>query len=398
MFPFIIRRVLITIPLLFAASILTFLLVTNIGTPKAIEDAMAKPNPSAAQIASLNRQFGTDQPPVRRYINWSTSFVRGDWGKTPNGIEIRSLMWERMQVTIRLLFIATILSVFLGVVFGVISAIRQYTAFDYGATFFAFLFFSIPVAVLAGLNKEYGAIQLNKWVRQPSMSTAVLVLILCAGLVCGYLVVRSRLKYERERPPKAYIQGAAAGFGIALAFVLVFKLRWDGNIYRQGNPKGLIPTVGQATPGFRGSFWETSQDYFWHLLLPSLTIVLIGFAGYSRYMRASMLEALNSDYVRTARAKGISERRAIVRHAMRNALIPLVTIVAIDFGALIGGAIVVETIFGWSGMGKFFTDALTAKDPRALLAFVMVTAIFVIVFNLIADILYARLDPRIRLD
>ena len=114
-------------------------------------------------------------------------------------------------------------------------------------------------------------------------------------------------------------------------------------------------------------------------------------------MRASMLDVMSSDYVRTARAKGISERRVTVRHGVRNALIPIITIVALDFGALLSGAIVTETVYGWSGMGKLFSEGLTQKDPRTLLAFVMITSISVITFNLIADIVYARLDPRIRL-
>jgi peptide/nickel transport system permease protein len=221
--------------------------------------------------------------------------------------------------------------------------------------------------------------------------------LLLGGLVGGFLVARNRYKYERVQPPSKYLLFAAAGLGSALAFVVVFKLGWDGNVYRKGNPKSLIPTVGQATPGFKGDFWARMQDTFWHLALPSLTLILIGFAGYSRFMRASMLEVMNSDYVRTARSKGISETRVTVRHGVRNALLPLTTIVALDFGAVIGGAIITETVFGWTGMGRFFTDALTEKDPRSLLAFVMVTAVSVIIFNLIADLLYAQLDPRIRL-
>ena len=398
MFQFIVRRILVTLPLLFAASILTFVLVTNIGTPKAIEDALAKPRPSAAQISSLRRQFGIDKPPVERYIDWSTKFVRGDWGKNQNGIEIRSLMWERIQVTLRLLIVASIMSVLLGVMVGIIGAIRQYTAFDYTMTFLAFLFFSIPTAVLAGFLKEYGAIKVNPWLRQPSMSTGVIIALLLAGLVCGFLVIRNRYKFERERPLNRYALGALAGLGIAAGAVIVFKLGWDGNIYRKRNPKNLIPTVGQTTPGFEGNFWERVQDYFWHMLLPSLSLIVVGFAGYSRYMRASMLDVMSSDYVRTARAKGIKERRVTVRHGVRNALIPIITIVALDFGALLSGAIITETVYGWAGMGKLFSEGLGNKDPRTLLAFVMVTAISVILFNLIADIVYARLDPRIRLD
>ena len=397
MFQFIVRRVLVTLPLLFAASILTFVLVTNIGTPKAIEDALAKPNRNLAQIASLKRQFGIDKPAVERYVDWSTKFVKGDWGKNQNGIEIRSLMWQRIQVTLRLLIVASILSVMLGVMVGIIGAIRQYTAFDYSMTFIAFLFFSIPTAVLAGFLKEYGAIKINPWLRRPSVSTGLLILMLVFGTIAGFLAMRNRYKYDRERPLSKAIVGGLAGLAIAAAFVIVFKLGWAGNVYRKRNPKNLIPTVGQTTPGFEGDFLARMQDYFWHMLLPSLSLIVVGFAGYSRYMRASMLDVMSSDYVRTARAKGINERRVTVRHGVRNALIPIITIVALDFGALLSGAIVTETVYGWAGMGKLFSEGLTQKDPRTLLAFVMITAISVILFNLIADIVYARLDPRIRL-
>ena len=119
-------------------------------------------------------------------------------------------------------------------------------------------------------------------------------------------------------------------------------------------------------------------------------------ASYSRYTRASVLDQLSADYVRTARAKGASERRVLTRHVLRNALIPVTTIVALDFGLLLSGAIITERIFAWKGMGTFFIDALTQKEPYPLMAFAMVTASMVIVFNLIADVLYAVLDPRIR--
>jgi ABC-type dipeptide/oligopeptide/nickel transport system permease component len=397
MFRFIIRRVLVAIPLLFASSILAFLLVTNVGTPKKLEDAQANPRVSEEAKASLRRQFGIDKPPLERYVDWGTGFVKFDWGLNYDKKEIRPLMWERIRVTIRLLVAASITSVVLGMVVGIIGAIRQYTAFDYFMTFLAFLFFSIPAAVLAGFLKEWGAIKLNPWMREPSMSNGVLVALAAFGLISGLLIMRNRYKYERVKPANHYLVGGAAGLGVALGAIAIFKLLWDGNVYRQRNRKPLIPTVGQATPGFEGNMWETVQDYFWHMLLPSTALIMIGFAGYSRYMRASMLDVMSSDYVRTARAKGISERRVTVLHGVRNASIPLITVVALDFGALLSGAIITETIFGWAGMGRFFSEALAQKDPRSLLAFVMVTAVSVVVFNLIADIIYARLDPRIRL-
>jgi len=137
-------------------------------------------------------------------------------------------------------------------------------------------------------------------------------------------------------------------------------------------------------------------DRIQHLALPVLVIAVASIAQYSRFMRASMLEVINSDYVRTARAKGLPERTVIMKHAFRNALIPLVTVVALNFGGLIGGTIIVETIFSLDGMGLFFITALNAGDPYPVMAWLMITSVAVILFNLINDIVYGILDPRVR--
>jgi peptide/nickel transport system permease protein len=138
-------------------------------------------------------------------------------------------------------------------------------------------------------------------------------------------------------------------------------------------------------------------DYGRHLVLPVLALSVQLVAGWSRYQRASMLDALSADYIRTARAKGLPPRTVLVKHALRNAMIPLVTIMAIDIGALFGGLIITETIFSWPGMGQLFFTSLLQGDTQVLLAWLMVTALFIIVFNLVADLLYGVLDPRIRL-
>jgi peptide/nickel transport system permease protein len=138
-------------------------------------------------------------------------------------------------------------------------------------------------------------------------------------------------------------------------------------------------------------------DRLQHLAIPAMTLMLLSIAQYSRFMRASMLEVINSDYVRTARAKGLAERRVTLRHALRNALIPVVTISALNFGALIGGAVVTESIFQLDGMGPYFINALQARDASVVMAWLVITATSVILFNLIADIAYAYIDPRIRL-
>jgi peptide/nickel transport system permease protein len=157
-----------------------------------------------------------------------------------------------------------------------------------------------------------------------------------------------------------------------------------------------ISTIGAGTPDLRGSFWITGIDSFGHLLLPTLALILASLAGYSRYARASLLEVLNQDYIRTARAKGLTERTVIMRHAFRNALIPLTTVLAIDFGALIGGAVQTEVVFAWSGMGALFTNALHKVDLNPIMGFFLVTAIAAIAFNFLADVIYSALDPRIR--
>jgi peptide/nickel transport system permease protein len=140
-----------------------------------------------------------------------------------------------------------------------------------------------------------------------------------------------------------------------------------------------------------------ANDTFSHLILPTLALMLISVAAYTRYSRASMLEVLNQDYIRTARAKGLTERTVVVRHAFRNALIPLATIVAFDISGIIGGAVITESVFEWEGMGRLFIDGLREFDPNRVMAFFVVTGVFAVVFNLIADITYAVLDPRIRI-
>ena len=160
-----------------------------------------------------------------------------------------------------------------------------------------------------------------------------------------------------------------------------------------------IGTVGAGTPNLSdvtSSFWIEGLDSFTHLLLPTASLLLISLASYSRYSRASLLDVLNQDYIRTARAKGLSERTVIMRHAFRNALIPITTIVAFDVGSLIGGAVITETVFAWSGMGKLFIDSLKLVDLNPIMGFFLVTGSVAVIFNLLADLAYTALDPRIR--
>lgn len=162
----------------------------------------------------------------------------------------------------------------------------------------------------------------------------------------------------------------------------------------------VLYTLGEETPGLSlyatgGELWA---DRIGHLVLPTVSLALLSFAAWSRYQRSSMLDVLGSDYLRLARAKGLTYRRTVWKHGLRNALIPLTTIVALDVGTLIGGAVITETVFVWHGMGEYlFQNGIEQNDTNVVLGWLLISAAFVILFNLIADLLYAVLDPRIRL-
>lgn len=160
----------------------------------------------------------------------------------------------------------------------------------------------------------------------------------------------------------------------------------------------IFYTSGEQSPTLMGSFLQRLPDYLAHTALPVITLVLITYASWSIYQRSSALDTMDSDHVRLARAKGLSPRRVLWRHIVRNALIPVTTVIALDFSALLGGAIITEAIFNWQGMGTWFYNGVTGLDINIVLAYLLVTATAVVLFNLVADILYAALDPRIRYD
>jgi peptide/nickel transport system permease protein len=177
-------------------------------------------------------------------------------------------------------------------------------------------------------------------------------------------------------------------FWLALLLQILFV-----NIYLKRHVR-IFYTSGLNSRG--NATW--SLDRLQHIALPMIGLSLVSFALYSRFMRASMLDVINSDYVRTARAKGVPEWRVIMRHVFRNALIPLTTVAALNFGALLGGLIVTETVFSLDGIGYYFVQRLGQQDVYAVMAYLMVTAVIIITANLLADVLYGYLDPRIRYD
>jgi peptide/nickel transport system permease protein len=324
MLSFIIRRLLISIPVLILSSVLVFLLVANSGDPLA--DLKGRNPPVPPQVLELRRhELNLDKPLPARYWIWISHFARGEMGNSVKGLDVRELLGQRLVVTLRMIILATLVALVLAILTGVISAVRQYHISDYTFTFAGFLFLSMPVFWLAALLKEFVAIKLNQ-------------------------AVGHRVFY----------------------------------------------TVGAETPNLTGNIFQRLGDYGAHLVLPTLTLALISYASWSRYQRSTMLDVLSSDYIRLARAKGLSRGRVMIRHALRNALIPITTVVAIDVGTLFGGAVLTERVFSWQGMGSLLVQGIQQVDTNVVLAWLMVSALIIILFNLAADILYAFLDPRIR--
>src|SRR5437879_398265 len=214
-------------------------------------------------------------------------------------------------------------------------------------------------------------------------------LAIILGVAIGiFSAVRQYSFFDYTFTSISFLGFAMPVFWLALLLQILFVdiyLKWHVRIFYTSG----LNSRGNAT-------W--SLDRLQHIALPVIGLTVISFALYSRYMRASMLDVINTDYVRTARAKGLPEWRVIMRHVFRNALIPLTTVSALNFGAVLGGAIVTETVFSLDGIGYYFVQKLFAQDVYAVMAYLMVTAVIIIAANLVADILYGFLDPRIRYD
>ena len=321
MVPFIIRRLLYSIPVLLATSLIIFMFVSVSGDPLA--EVRRVPNVSQATIDNLIEAKHLDRPLIVQYGYWLKEAVTNRFGTTLLSDEpIWPDLARVMGNTLQLIVIAVIISVVVAIIVGVISAVKQYSIFDYSATAFSFFGFSMPVFWLA-----------------------LILQILFTNIYLNYGV---RIFYTSQ--------------------------------LSSPNPENFV------------------LDRIQHLMLPVLTVAIVSIAQYSRYVRASMLEVINSDYVRTARSKGLSERSVITRHALRNALIPLVTVVAIDFGGAFGGVVATETVFALDGMGLYYLRVLGSRDVYPVMAWLMMVSLVVVLFNLIADIVYGLLDPRIRYD
>jgi peptide/nickel transport system permease protein len=323
MFAYVIRRFLISIVVLFFATILVFLLVSTAGDPLAL--LRANPHTPHSTIVAREHLLHLNDPLWQRYWIWFSNAIQGNLGNTTKGQPVAPQLWSHLFVTLRMVVVATLIAIILAIGLGVWSAVRQNKLADHTITVTNFVFLATPVFVLGLALKEFVAIPINQHV----------------GSTIFY-------------------------------------------------------TDGEQSPTLSGSFFSRLPDYAGHTALPALTLILVSYSAWAIYQRSSMIETLDADHVRLARAKGLSRRRVLVRHVLRNALIPVTTVIALDFAAVLGGAILVEFVFGWQGLGTWYITGVTTLDVNIMLAYLVVTATFVILFNLLADILYGVLDPRIR--
>jgi peptide/nickel transport system permease protein len=504
------RRLLSSAVVLLGATFIVYMLLAYSLDPLEELRTSTAPNKEALIAARIDA-LDLDTPPVIRYLKWLGGIggcVIGqcDFGTSwRTGQSVPSLLSGAIPSTLQLVAASTFLAIGLGVLVGIVSALRQYTRFDYSVTFMSFVLYSLPSFWVAVLLKLWGAIGFNDFLADPHVPPVWIALLsVISGVIWSSVIggaVRTRwiafgasllatagillfvstsdwLTDPSLGPVLIGVLGVGIAFAVtalsaglrdrralyssltvvALGVALYYPLQYAfvnaswlliaglavvtlavaavvgylfGGMDRKVSIRGAmitgifvgalifvdrvmrvweqysnaskingrpIATIGSQTPGLGGDFWVQTLDKYTHLILPTIALILVSFASYTRYSRASLLEVMNQDYIRTARAKGLPERVVTVRHAFRNALIPLATIVPLDIAALFGGAIITERIFGWSGMGQLFIKSLADKDADPIMGYFLVTGTLLVLANIVVDFVYAALDPRIRVN
>lgn len=338
---YIIRRLLQAIPLLFIVSLVLFVLMQNMGDPLATMGGRRVTRKE--DRIRLARQLGLDKPVLLQYVYW---LIGNDWTKSDlDGDGIAETPGMRKGV--------------LRGDWGISLVNRQ------------------PVVKVIGERLPNTLLL---------MLTAEVVVLISALLIGIYSALHQYQFMDNLITSVTFFFYSMPVFFFALVAMYIFAV----NFKRWGLP--YLPTVGMFEP----SVGQTPAQVAWHMVLPVATLSFGFIAGYSRYIRSTMLEAMGQDYIRTAKAKGLPPREIVYIHALKNASLPIVTIIALDLPFLLGGAIVTERIFGWPGMGRLFLDHVSRSDTPVVMGILMMIAVAVILFQIIADIAYAWLDPRIR--
>lgn len=509
MLAYVMRRLGALVIILFGSSFLLYNLAA-ISTDPLAELRISDAENKEQLILNLTRELRLDLPPPLRYFIWLRGVLgifigNPNFGLTREQEPVITAIAGAIPVTVRLVFVATIVAIVLGISLGITSALRQYTRFDYGMTFFAFLLFSLPIFWVAVLLKQYLAIDFNdflvnatisppwililsmatgffwaaifsgsrrrvltifagvtvanslllwflsstKWFAYPALgpiTIAVLGVVISLGvtylsigftskasvrtalLIAGLGTISyfpAQMLLSSNRPRLAVLVLLIAMIIVATGASFVFSKIDRGPIIRtsliSSTLIGLliitdrlmqswrpfvesddvnyrpVATIGQSTIWLNEvPFWVRVLDQVMHLVLPTIALTLISFASYIRFSRGTLLDVLNQDYIRTARAKGLNERTVIMRHAFRNTMIPLTTIMVADIAGIVGGAIITERVFAWQGMGTLFNKAIVSFDLNLLMGVSIFLSALAIAANLVADLLYSVLDPRIR--
>lgn len=339
---YIIRRLLQAIPLLFLISIVLFVMMQNMGDPIA---TMGGRNVTRSEDRErLTRQLGLDKPIYLQYLFW---LIGNDW--MLNDLDGDGTAETR------------------GIRKGVLRG-------DFGISL---------------VNRGRPVVEVI-WDRLPNtlllMFSAEFIIILGALLIGIYSALHQYSKLDNFITGITFFLYSMPVFFFALIVMYVFAV----NFKRWQLP--YLPTVGMFEP----EVGKTVMQVAWHMVLPVATLSFGYFAAYSRYIRGTMLEVLGQDYIRTAKAKGLPKPDIIYIHALKNAALPVVTVIGLDLPFLLGGAVVTERIFAWPGMGRLFLDHLSRADSPVVMGILMMIAIAVVLFQILTDITYAWLDPRIR--
>jgi peptide/nickel transport system permease protein len=331
MLAYIIRRLMIMIPTLLGVTVIVFLMLH--ATPGDPAELLMGERATEESLDRLREHLGLNEPLHVQYGLFLKRLMRGDLGET---IWTRQKVWtevkHRFPATIELSLVALFISCFAGMILGIISATKQYSVFDYVSMLGALAGVSMPIFWLG------------------------LVFMLIFSLNLGWLPLSGRLS-----------------IGVDLEIITNFYIL-DAVLTRN---------------------WPAFKDAVWHIIMPAVTLSTIPTAIVARMTRSAMLDVLRQDYIKTAKAKGLSQLKVIFKHALRNAMIPVVTTIGLQFGVLLGGAILTETIFAWPGVGKWMYDAVMQRDYMVIQGGTLFIAALFVVINLCVDVLYAIVNPRI---
>ena len=339
---YIIRRLLQAVPLVFIISIVLFVLMQNMGDPLATMGGRTITR--SAERERLARQLGLDKPIMVQYLYW---LIGNDWTKVDlDGDGVPETPGRRR---------------------GILRGDLGMSIVNRGKTVVEVIWERLPNTLLLMLTSE--------------------AVIIIGALILGiYSALRQYSVLDNLTTTLTFVFYSLPVFYFALLSMYIFSV----NFKRWGLP--YLPTVGMFDP----QVGRTPGQVILHMILPVMTLSFGYFAAYSRYIRSTMLEVMNQDYIRTAKAKGLPYRDVVLVHALKNASLPIVTVVGLDLPFLLGGAVVTERIFAWPGMGRLFLDHLTRADTPVVMGILMMTVVAVVLFTLITDITYAWLDPRIR--